>query len=140
MCHGDFLNADHNYIHKNKSVKGFGSYGDIMIRDRKMYVAPTPFALTEGTTGLRTLILPADWSVDERFTAVGDLQRVESQNLVVGYSFDLKTNAIVPQTVPNPAAGVKHNFRAYRLATEVPTPVSMVPGKVQPIDNGGSEE
>ncbi len=36
VCHGDFLNADHEYIHKNKSVKGFGTYGDIMIRDRKM--------------------------------------------------------------------------------------------------------
>ena len=35
MCHGDFLNADHEYVHKNRSVKGFGSYGDIMIRDRK---------------------------------------------------------------------------------------------------------
>ncbi|MCP5340113.1 MAG: hypothetical protein H7A16_08055, partial [Sinobacteraceae bacterium] len=43
LCHGDFLNADHNYVHKNKNVKGFGTYGDIMIRDRKMYVAPTPF-------------------------------------------------------------------------------------------------
>jgi hypothetical protein len=57
ICHGDFLNADHDYIHENKSVKGFGSYGDIMLRDRKMYVAPTPFAFTEGTTGLITLIL-----------------------------------------------------------------------------------
>jgi len=139
MCHGDFLNADHNYVHKNKSVKGFGSYGDIMIRDRKMYVAPTPFALTEGTTGLRTLILPADWPVDNRFRAVGDLQRVESQNLVVGYSFDLKTNVIIPQTVPNPNAGVQHNFRAYRVATEVPTPVSMVAGKVQPLDINGAD-
>jgi len=27
MCHGEFLNADHEYIHENKSVKGFGSYG-----------------------------------------------------------------------------------------------------------------
>jgi hypothetical protein len=33
ICHGDFLNADHDYVHKNRSVKGFGSYGDIMIRD-----------------------------------------------------------------------------------------------------------
>ena len=49
VCHGDFLNADHDYVHKNKSVKGFGSYDDIMIRDRKMYVAPTPFGLTNGT-------------------------------------------------------------------------------------------
>jgi hypothetical protein len=33
VCHGDFLNADHEYVHKNKNVKGFGIYGDIMIRD-----------------------------------------------------------------------------------------------------------
>lgn len=26
ICHGDFLNADHEYIHKNRSVKGFGTY------------------------------------------------------------------------------------------------------------------
>lgn len=35
ICHGDFLNADHDYLHKNRSVKGFGTYGDLMIRDRK---------------------------------------------------------------------------------------------------------
>ncbi len=55
MCHGDFLNADHTYVHRNRNIKGFGSYGDIMIRDRKMYVAPTPFALTDGTTVLPQL-------------------------------------------------------------------------------------
>jgi hypothetical protein len=44
ICHGSFLNADNTYIHKNKSFRGFGSYGDILVRDRKMYVAPTPFA------------------------------------------------------------------------------------------------
>ena len=27
VCHGDFLNANHEYMHKNKSIKGFGSYG-----------------------------------------------------------------------------------------------------------------
>ncbi len=42
VCHGDFMNADHDYVHKNINIKGFGSYGDIMIRDRKMYVVPTP--------------------------------------------------------------------------------------------------
>lgn len=41
LCHGDFLNADHTYAHKNRSFKGFGSYGDLLVRDRKMYVAPT---------------------------------------------------------------------------------------------------
>jgi hypothetical protein len=53
ICHGDFLNNNHEYVHKNKNVKGFGSYGDIMIRDRKMYVVPTPFALTSGTIGTK---------------------------------------------------------------------------------------
>src|SRR5438105_9847000 len=85
VCHGDFLNADHEYVHKNKSVKGFGTYGDIMIRDRKMYVAPTPFALTEGTTGLMTLIVPDSATPDSRFVLVGYLTRTEADNLVVGY-------------------------------------------------------
>ena len=35
LFHGDFLNADHEYLHENKHIRGFGSYGDIMIRDRK---------------------------------------------------------------------------------------------------------
>ena len=48
VCHGDFLNAHHDYVHRNKSVRGFGSYGDLLIRDRKMYVAPTPFGVVEG--------------------------------------------------------------------------------------------
>src|SRR5713226_3368855 len=90
VCHGDFLNADHEYVHKNKSVKGFGTYGDIMIRDRKMYVAPTPFALTEGTTGLMTLILPESIDPDPRFEVVGRLTRIEADALVVGYTFDLR--------------------------------------------------
>jgi hypothetical protein len=85
LCHGDFLNADHDYMHKNKSVKGFGSYGDIMIRDRKMYVAPTPFAVTDGLTGTRTLVVPSTWVQPPGFQKVGTLNRVEAANIVVGY-------------------------------------------------------
>jgi hypothetical protein len=66
LCHGDFLNADHEYVHSNKHVKAFGSYGDIKIRDRKMYVVPTPFALTVGTMAQRTLILPQEGSKPQR--------------------------------------------------------------------------
>lgn len=132
MCHGDFLNADHDYVHKNRNVKGFGSYGDIMIRDRKMYVAPTPFALTEGTTGLRTLILPASWTVDDRVRAVGELRRTEAPLLVVGYEFDLQTNEIKPRTIPNPRAGQTHDFIAYRAADDGDKPVTMVAKPVLP--------
>lgn len=125
MCHGDFLNADHNYVHKNKSIKGFGSYGDIMIRDRKMYVAPTPFALTQGTTGSQTLILPDDFPQDDRFEEVGRLTRTECAELVVGYTFDLRKNTLEAETIPNPTAGKDHKFIAYRLKGQGGKPVSM---------------
>src|SRR5947207_2238840 len=82
LCHGDFLNADHDYVHKNKSVKGFGSYGDIMIRDRKMYVVPTPFRLVDGVAHHRTLILPANAVAKKGYVEVGILTRVEAKELV----------------------------------------------------------
>ena len=68
VCHGDFLNVDHDYEHKNKSVKGFGSYGDILIRDRKMYVVPTPFRLVEGVAHQQTLILARGNGAGQRFS------------------------------------------------------------------------
>jgi hypothetical protein len=126
ICHGDFLNADHEYLHKNKSVKGFGSYGDIMIRDRKMYVAPTPFALAEGTTGLCTLILPTSYKPDQRFVSVGSLNRIEGKELVVGYNFDLTSNVLNAQKVPNPNAGHEHKFIAYRLKSQSDKPVKLL--------------
>jgi len=125
VCHGDFLNADHDYVHKNKSVKGFGTYGDIMIRDRKMYVAPTPFGLTTGTAHNQTLILPADFRMDSRFRAVGPLVRRETEKLIVGYTFDLQTNTLKPESVDNPSAGKEHEFVAYRLKGSATEEVAM---------------
>ena len=115
VCHGDFLNADHEYVHQNKSVKGFGSYGDIMIRDRKMYVAPTPFAIADGLSGTQTLLVPASWAAPKGIKQVGDITRVEATELVVGYEFDLVTNNIAARRVPNPSAGQEHHFAAYRI-------------------------
>lgn len=117
ICHGDFLNADHGYVHKNKSVRGFGTYGDIMIRDRKMYVVPTPFHLVDGTASRTTLILPADVKVpnDAGLVQVGELCRKEAAELIVGYSFNLKTNALEPTKVANARAGAEHRFRAWRV-------------------------
>lgn len=134
LCHGDFLNADYHYVHKNKSVKGFGTYGDIMIRDRKMYVAPTPFALTEGTTGLMTLILPETFPTDPRYQEVGRLNRVEADTLVVGYTFDLRTNELKAERIPNPRGGTEHRFVAYRLSDQTTKRVAMV-GRLPILDN-----
>jgi hypothetical protein len=119
LCHGDFLNADHEYKHENKSVKGFGSYGDILIRDRKMYVVPTPFRLVQGVAHQQTLILPAEMkpskSEKTHFIEVGTLCRREAGELIVGYSFDLQTNDLIPQKVTNTDAGREHLFRAWRV-------------------------
>ena len=128
LCDGDFLNADRQYVHLNRNVKRFGIYGDIMIRDRKMYVAPTPFALTEGTTGLMTLIVTADTVPDSRFVEVGRLTRVEAESVVVGYTFNLRTNVLVAQKIPNPTAGREHEFVAYRLNSQTDKPVTMTIG------------
>ncbi len=138
MCHGDFLNADHTYVHKNKSVRGFGTYGDIMIRDRKMYVAPTPFALTTGTTGHQTLILPRKAKIDKRIVKVGDIRRIEAPKLVVGYSFDLKNNVISSELVDNPGAGTKHDFVAYRTPGNDQPKVALAPVKAK--ENCAAEE
>lgn len=125
ICDGDFLNADHNYRHQNKSVKGFGTYGDILIRDRKMYVVPTPFRLVEGVAHERTLILAAAVQPGKGFIDVGELKRVEAGEMVVAYSFDLRTNEIAPTKVPNPGAGREHAFRAWRLGGSKTSPVSL---------------
>lgn len=125
LCHGSFLNADNTYVHKNKSFRGFGSYGDILVRDRKMYVAPTPFALTDGTAHRRTLIVPEGHAVDADLVEVGTLTRREVDQVVVAYSFDLRTNEIVTTTVANPSAGREHVFNAYRVAGDVADAVTM---------------
>lgn len=125
VCHGDFLNIDHDYIHENKSVRGFGSYGDILIRDRKMYVAPTPFGLVDGLAHERTLILPASDPPPRGLRAAGELVRREAEHLIVGYRFDLRSNELVSTTVPNPAAGREHRFLAYRAPAVQSSSVSM---------------
>jgi len=126
ICHGDFLNADHEYAHKNKNVKGFGSYGDIMIRDRKMYVAPTPFGLVSGVAHSQTLILPEGFPVTSEFKDVGRLIRREADVLIVGYTFDLRNNSLKPETVSNPSAGREHVFHAWRVGKKLGEPVLML--------------
>jgi len=131
LCHGKFLNADHEYVHENKSVKGFGSYGDILIRDRKMYVVPTPFRIANGVAHHQTLILPSDQTPSEDFVQVGEIRRREADELVVGYSFDLQTNDLLTTKIPNPGAGREHVFLAWRLKGAPLDVVSLRAGPVQ---------
>ncbi|CAN5185397.1 hypothetical protein BH09BAC4_BH09BAC4_17070 [soil metagenome] len=123
VCHGDFLNADHSYEHKNKSFRGFGSYGDIMIRDRKMYVCPTPYTLAEGTEGQITLIVPEKFELTSDYEVVGKLTRIECDELIISYEFDLSTNKLIVHNMANPNAGKEHKFIACRLKKEIGPPV-----------------
>jgi hypothetical protein len=125
ICHGDFLNADHEYIHENKAIYGFGSYGDIMIRDRKMYVAPTPYGLLEGAAHHQTLIVPSLVSVPDGFKEVGSIVRTEVDELIIRYTFDLRYNELSLERIRNPNAGQKHTFRALRLLDGLNTPVTL---------------
>jgi hypothetical protein len=119
------LNAYDTYVHENKSFRGFGSYGDILVRDRKMYVAPTPFALADGTAHRRTLIVPADEEVDRDLMPVGRLMRAEGDQIVGAYSFDLATRELQTRMIPNPGVGHVHVFTAYRMAGDPPDAVTM---------------
>ena len=125
ICHGSFLNADNTYVHKNKSFRSFGSYGDIQVRDRKMYVAPTPFALAEGTAHHRTLVLPAEVDVEEGIFEIATLTRREAQRIVVAYTFDLRSNELDTELVANPNAGREHVFRVYRVDGDPQAPVNL---------------
>jgi len=133
ICHGDFLNANHEYIHKNRSIHGFGSYGDILIRDRKMYVAPTPFGLVAGVAHTQTLILPDPFPIPEQYEQVGRFIRLEAFKLLVGYTFDLQANTLTPATIPNPFAGQEHHFIAWMLRGGSNQQVTM-----RPIWNAGN--
>ena len=125
ICHGSFLNADSTYVHQNKSFRGFGSYGDLLVRDRKMYVAPTPFALVEGTAHHRTLILPADMPVDGGLVDIGVLTRREVEYMVVAYQFDLRTNELDTTVVRNSNADREHVFKAWRVQDDSQEPVTL---------------
>lgn len=125
VCHGSFLNADSDYVHKNKSFRGFGAYGDLLVRDRKMYVVPTPFFLAAGTVGLSTLIVPEAFTPHSPdLVKVGEIERVEVDQIVVSYEFNLQTNQMSQHLAPNPSAGTVHRFHAYR---------SQGPGDDQPV-------
>ncbi|GAN82213.1 hypothetical protein [Acidocella aminolytica] len=87
-----------------------------------------------------TLILPEDFGADDRYQVVGNLTRVEAETLVVGYNFDLRTNELSAERVPNPKAGTQHQFVAHRLKEQASKPVSMTGIPVQHDENNLADE
>ncbi len=64
------------------------------------------------------------------FKQVGELTRTETDELIVGYTFDLTKNTLSSKTVPNPDAGEQHLFSAWRLEGELSDPVTMIEDQV----------
>ena len=126
FCHGSFPNADNEYEHKNRSFVGLRSYGEILVRDRKMYVAWPTFALAEGTVHHRTLILLERLPTDGDLNEIAILTRKEAQQQVVAYILDLITNILEISLAPNSSAGEEHVFKAYRMESDTLTPVDLV--------------
>ncbi len=91
-----------------------------------MYVAPTPFALADGAAHHRTLILPEHMPADDDLVEIATLTRREIEHMVVAYNFDLRSNELTTELVPNPNAGREHVFKAYRLEGDPLTPVNLV--------------
>lgn len=71
--------------------------------------------MVSGTVGLATLIVPADFRPQSAaLVQVGELNRVEVDEVIVSYEFNLQTNDMLTHTAPNPHAGTVHRFHAYR--------------------------
>jgi len=116
LCSASLLNAETVNTNTNQSFRGAGSYGDILIRDRRMYVSPTPYALMPETVGHATLVLEDNSSpVPPQLRKVGQFHRTESPEVVTGYSFDFATNKLTSQRASNASAGTIHLFNLYRI-------------------------
>ena len=74
---------------------------------------------------------------------MGRLNRIEADILAVGYTFDLRTNELSSERVPNPSAGNEHKFVAYRLSGQASKLVSMSgiePNLILDENPGSNEE
>lgn len=122
LCPASLLNAETVNTNTNQSFRGAGSYGDILVRDRRMYVSPTPYALMPETVGHATLVLECDSvMVPPQLHKVGEIERREAQEVVTGYDFDFATNKLASRRVPNAAAGTGHLFNLYRMRDHLGT-------------------
>jgi hypothetical protein len=126
LCSASFLNAETENTNTNQSFRGAGSYGDILIRDRRMYVCATPYALATGTEGQATLILEEGrCDIPDVLQKVGRLQRLEAEETVTGYAFDLRKNELRSEKDRNPNAGHTHAFTACKVRGQNSIPVSL---------------
>lgn len=117
IAHADLINADHAVAaaHLNEGVQGFGTFGEGFIRNRKMYVFPTPYTIDPSGLSRCRLIVPAAWAVnDGRLQKVGTLNRVVAGTELSSYHIHL--DGVTPAasiTHPRADAGKVHSFDVF---------------------------
>jgi len=50
----------------------------------------------------------------------GEFVRVEVENRLAGYTFDLRNNTLTPEFIENPQGGLQHAFSAWRTEADGP--------------------
>ena len=65
-------------------------------------------------------------AVDDDLIEIAKLTRREVERMVVAYNFDLRSNELTTELVPNPNAGREHVFKAHRMDGDPLTPVKLV--------------
>ncbi len=117
VVHGDLVNADHAIAdeHLNVQIKEFGSFADGFIRNRKMYVFPTPVSLDPGGLGRCRLVVPEAWELTQRgLRHVGTMERKIAPQAVESYTIRLRGRGQAEVSkVPVAGAGNLLRFRIY---------------------------
>lgn len=62
---------------------------------------------------------------DNRLERVGQLERVETEKLLTGYTFNFRDNSLAGDFIDNPTKETVHRFIAYRIAGSGGDPVTM---------------
>ena len=108
VCLADiaFLNADKNFVPLNLSVKKFGSYGDGIIRNRRMYRFRHPVTVLDeiglDIRGRPTLILPEGSlgqaeALADRLLQIGSVERATAPQRLASYLVNVRTGEIEPR-------------------------------------------
>jgi hypothetical protein len=127
IVHGTLLNAGGSTLPRNSSFRGLGSYGDVLLRARKMFVAFTPYGLLSNLRDHCTLVLPVGWEEPPTgFECVGEITRHRVPEQVVGYAEDFVSGTLTPVTAAHDLGVTDHVFKVWRVAGDGTDTVELV--------------
>lgn len=118
LVHGDLINSDHALAdaHINVSITQFGSYGNGFIRNRKMYVLPTPITIDPTGIGKVRLITPQNWNIQHsQLTNVGKITMRVADESISQYTIDMLGGKPVTEMKKNVNAGEEKHFDVFEV-------------------------